>query len=87
METEMFFKALMLNRSYVDVNMLVKGIYFTTKPFIYYESETIETLVERCIKNNTEVGGEIFSQNYIDNLKQCELVPVAIVKLDAYKPY
>lgn len=86
METERFFKTLMYARRYVDITLLDKGIYFTSLPFLCYENETIETMVERCIKNNSDVGGQFFSEEYIRNLKQCELVPVVIVNLSEYAP-
>ena len=32
---------------YVDVNLLEKGIYTCSKPFIYKKDETIGTIIER----------------------------------------
>lgn len=78
-ETE--FKALMHCGQYVDANLLEKGIYTCSKPFIYTKDETIETMVERgrMMKDMTEVS--FISDKYFDSLKQCQLVPILITEV------
>ena len=75
---ETVFKVLMYCNQYVDANLLEKGIYVCSKPYIYTKDETIETMVERGrnIKDMLEVC--FISEHYFENLKQCALVEIEI---------
>ena len=75
-ETE--FKALMHCGQYVDANLLEKGIYACSKPFIYSKDETIETIIERGRMMKDMTGASFISEKYFDSLKQCQLVPILI---------
>lgn len=75
-ETE--FKTLMYCGQYVDANLLGKGIYTCSKPFIYEKDETIETIVERGRMVKDMTGSSFISEKYFDNLKQCELITIFI---------
>lgn len=75
-ETE--FKTLMYCDMYVDVNLLEKGIYGSTKPFIYSKEETIESLDLKAEKIRDSMGVHHVSDTYFENLKQCQLVPITI---------
>ena len=75
------FKALMNCGQYVDANLLEKGIYYCSKPFIYSKEETIETLIERG-KMIKDITLKCFiTEKYFDNLKQCQLVPILITEV------
>lgn len=78
-ETE--FKVLMHCGQYVDANLLEKGIYTCSKPFIYAKDETIENMIEhgRMVKDMT--GASFISEKYFDSLKQCQLVPILITEV------
>ena len=78
-ETE--FKALMHCGQYVDANLLEKGIYACSKPFIYAKDETIETMIERGRMMKDMPGASFISENYFDSLKQCQLVPILITEV------
>lgn len=74
------FKVLMHYGTYVDANMLVKGIYECTKPFIYHNDETIESMIETAEKLKDLVGSQyIVNEKYFENLKQCQLVDVELL--------
>jgi len=75
-ETE--FKALMFLDQYVDANLLEKGIYTCSRPFLYSKEETIEDLISRG-KRMKDMGGNCFiSDKYFEYLKVCELVSIRI---------
>lgn len=76
-ETE--FKTLMYCGQYVNVNLLEKGIYACSKPFIYAKDETIETLVERGRMMKDMTGAGFISEKYFDCLKQCQLVKIELI--------
>lgn len=63
-ETE--FKALMHCGQYVDTNLLEKGIYACSKPFIYAKDETIETMIERGRMTKDMTGASFISEKYFD---------------------
>ena len=73
------FKTMMYNGEYVDVNLLNKGIYACSKPFIYDREDTIESLVDRAIKSNGVIGSLFFSKAYLANLKECTLEHMLII--------
>ena len=68
--------------SYVDVNLLEKGIYTCTKPHLYDMSETIETLIFRAEKIQDMTGKHHVSDTYFENLKQCEMVSIVVSTKD-----
>ena len=72
------FKALMHCGIYVDANLLDKGIYGCTKPFIYDKEATIETLIHQGQLMQDMAGKGFVSEKYFDNLKQCQLVDIFI---------
>ena len=78
-ETE--FKALMHCGKYVDANLLEKGIYACTKPFIYSKDETIETMIERGRMMKDMTGASFINEHYFESLKQCQLVPILITEV------
>jgi hypothetical protein len=78
-ETE--FKALMHGGHYVDVNLLEKGIYTCSKPFIYSKEVTIEIMIEQGRMMKDMTGLCFMSERYFDNLKQCQLVPILITEV------
>lgn len=78
-ETE--FKALMHCGQYVDANLLEKGIYTCSKPFIYPKDETIKTMIERGRMMKDTTGASFISEKYFDNLKQCQLVSILITEV------
>lgn len=74
------FKVLMHCGVYVDANMLVKGIYECTKPFIYDNDETIESMIETAEKLKDLFGSQyIINERYFENLKQCQLIDVELL--------
>jgi len=75
-ETE--FKTLMYCGQYVDANLLEKGIYTSSKPFIYSKDETIESMIERGNQLKDMTGFSFVSERYFDSLKQCQLVRILI---------
>ena len=75
-ETE--FLALMHCGQYVDANLLEKGIYTTSKPFIYDKKTTIDGLKHQVSLMMDMMGQKFVSDKYLSNLEQCQLVPVNI---------
>ena len=75
-ETE--FLALMHCGQYVDANLLEKGIYTTSKPFIYDNKTTIDGLKHQASLMIDMMGQMFVSDKYLSNLEQCQLVPVKI---------
>ena len=73
------FKILIHSGVYVDISMLQKGIYSTSKPVLYNKEETIESLIERCKAMTDLVGHNFFSDTYIENLRQCVFAEVSII--------
>lgn len=73
------FKVLTQNGTYVDGNLLNKGIYETHKPTLYNLDTTIETLVKQA-ESFKMVGFSSIMASYIENIKQCTLVEVEVKK-------
>lgn len=75
------FKALMHCGEYVDNNLLEKGIYTCSRPFIYSKDETIDSMIEtaRLVKDMS--GVNFISERYFDNLKKCQLVTILITEV------
>ena len=78
---ETTFKALMHCGQYVDANLLEKGIYVCSKPFIYSKDETIEVMIERGRMMKDMTGASFISEKYFDSLKQCQLVDVSLTEI------
>lgn len=76
---ETTFKILTYCGQYVDANLLEKGIYVCNKPHLYSSEDTIEILVERAIKMQTQTN--LISERYINNLKRCQLTHIQIVDI------
>lgn len=74
------FKILTFNGEYVDANLLEKGIYVCSKPFIYSKDETIENMAERARTVKDIAGLSFISEKYFDNLKQCKLEEIYLIK-------
>ena len=72
------FKALMHCGQYVDANLLEKGIYSCSKPFIYDKKTTIDGLKHQASLMIDMMGQKFVSDKYLSNLEQCQLVPVNI---------
>ncbi len=73
------FKVLMYNGMYVDVNLLEKGIYTKSTPFLYSVDETIDTLLERAFKIQDMAGHHHVSAKYFENLRQCSMIEVEVL--------
>ena len=71
------FKVLTHCGEFVDVNLLEKGIYLTSKPYLYDKNETIEKMIESA---NIIKEMRYISDEYFENLKQCKLVSVIIAE-------
>lgn len=71
------FKILTHCGTYVDYNLLEKGIYSTSKPHLFSKDETIDSLINKTNLANS-MGG-CFSDNYFENLKQCKLTNVSLL--------
>ena len=72
------FKTLMHCGMYVDANLLGKGIYNCSIPYLYNMGETIETMIAKAEKVQDVMGKHHVSDKYFESLKQCELVPITI---------
>lgn len=80
------FKALMHCGQFVDANLLEKGIYTCSKPFIYDKNTTIEGLKHQASLMVDMLGQKFVSDKSLSNLEQCQLVSVSIfVKLKEEK--
>jgi hypothetical protein len=76
METN--FKVLTHNGVYVDENLLNKGIYEVTKPFLYDYDSTIESIISHIKHVNESYDLRINTSNYIENIKKCTLTDVQL---------
>ena len=75
-ETE--FLALMHCGQFVDANLLEKGIYTCSKPFIYDKTTTIEGIKHQASLMIDMMGNRFISDRYLSNLEQCQLVAINI---------
>ena len=76
LETE--FKTLMQGGKYVNADLLWKGIYICSKPFLYSKDETIEKMIERAEQVKDMVETNFNSDKFIENLQKCELVKIFV---------
>jgi hypothetical protein len=81
MPKETKFKTLSHCGMYVDANLLEKGIYSCSKPYLYKMDETIETIIERGRMMKDMTGASFITERYFDNLKQCQMVELLITEL------
>jgi hypothetical protein len=72
------FLALMHCGQFVDANLLEKGIYTCSKPFIYDKTTTIDGLKHQASLMIDMLGQKFVSDKYLSNLEQCQLVPINI---------
>lgn len=72
------FKALMYGDIFVDIVFLEKGIYGTDRPTLYSLDTTLEELARRKRDINKHFS-DLYSEEYFDNLSQCQLVEVELV--------
>jgi len=77
-ETE--FLALMHCGQYVDANLLHKGIYTCSKPFIYSKEETIGSIIRRGKIMKDMLGQNAVPDKYFESLGKCELVKILITE-------
>lgn len=75
---ETHFKTLMHLGTYVDANRLQSGIYQIIKPYLYPKDTTIDMFEQQGRKLKDMVCNQVISENYFENLKQCELVDITI---------
>lgn len=80
------FKVLMYMDKYVDANLLYTGIYWRTVPNLYPIDDTIETLIERGMAIKDMDGNSLITEEYIQNLKECQLVPIVIMEANSILP-
>lgn len=80
------FKVLMYMDKYVDANLLYTGIYWRTVPNLYPKDDTIETLIERGRAIKDMDGNSLITEEYIQNLKECQLVPIVIMEANSILP-
>ena len=64
-----------LDKSYVDEHLLSKGIYSTSTPGLHSSERTIENLIEihKYVFNIKE------DDEWIENIRQCQLTEVRLV--------
>lgn len=67
---------------YVDARRLEKGIYTCDKPFIYSKDKTIDELINNTKKVQLLAGDWCFSEQYFENLKQCQLVSFKLERIE-----
>ena len=70
------FKTLMYAGHFVNMKLLAKGVYTTDLPTLL-EDETMESLVEK-LEDAKLFGKRLISEDYIANLKKCELITVTL---------
>lgn len=63
------------NKTFVDVNMLTKGIYATPAPVLYHKDDTIENIISRAQKTMSEKEFKAFE----DNILQCRLATTTLI--------
>jgi len=65
---------------YVDANLLEKGIYSCSKPYLYNMDETIETMIAKAEKVQDMMGKHHISDKYFESLKQCKMVQLFVTE-------
>lgn len=76
------FKVLTYLGNYVDERLLPNGLYFTFKPVLHSEEQTIEAMIKMHEDFHNTQGVSFEIKDTIDNLKKCSLtvVELAVVK-------
>ena len=76
------FKVLTYLGNYVDERLLPNGLYFTSKPVLHSEEQTIDAMIKMHEDFHNMQGVSFGIKDTIDNLKKCSLtiVELAVVK-------
>ena len=69
----------MFGGSFVDMNMLEKGIYITDVPALFKAETTIDSLIEQAETVKKATGYPYFIDEYILNLRNCILKDVTLI--------
>lgn len=76
------FKTLSYLGEWVDYNLLEKGIYITSKPHIFDEKATIESLIQQGKMMKDMTGNNFISDSYFKNLEKCKLINIEIKEVN-----
>lgn len=76
------FKVLTYLGNYVDERLLPKGLYFTSRPVLHSEDQTIESMIKMYEDIRNLQGISFGIKDTIDNIKQCTL---SLVELNVLK--
>lgn len=76
------YKALMYGFKFIEFGLLSDGLYTAITPSLFEKDCTIEFLVERANLSKDVCGNSFYQNDFIENLKKCKLVDVAIIKID-----
>ena len=69
----------MIGGHYLDINRIVKGLYINSKPSMYYEDETIESIVQTHRDMAKYIGYNERDLEIIKrNLSECRLQDIEI---------
>jgi hypothetical protein len=68
------YKVLMYGQDFVSRDLLYDGIYITTRPTLFEETETIESLTLQY--ENMRFISKPELERVLDNLQKCRLVDV-----------
>ena len=79
------FKTIMYQNQYVDVNLLEKGIYACSKPFLFDVNETIQSLINKAIDIQDKMGKHHISDSYFKNIKECDMVHIFICEENSFQ--
>ena len=75
----------MYQNQYVDINLLGKGIYACSKPFLFDFNENIQSLINKAIDIQDKMGKHHIPDSYFKNLKECDMVHVFICKENSFQ--
>ena len=67
--------------SFVDYNLLPKGIYTTSVPKLFSKDTTIEFLEQQAKLGKDLVGNNFVPESYFENLKKCTLTSIDLAEL------
>ena len=67
--------------SFVDYNLLPKGIYTTSVPKLFSKDTTIEFLEQHAKLSKDLVGNNFVPESYFENLKKCTLTSIDLAEL------
>ena len=80
MNTE--YKTLTHLGQYVDANLLTKGIYTASQPYIYPIDTSIDLLITMGLQMKDMAGNSFINEKYFESLKQCQLTPIFISQVN-----